>query len=324
MARALRWPPDRSRHLGPRRRDIHAADNVSSSSRQRYVDSAGWSIAYPQSLQIERSVWTGRYALSQVTVASFAMRPAVGPTGNVAPPLDADGRFPDGSVAFRMLLQAGRPGQLSLTLDDAESRFPIALDSFEASEEQNETAPPSIWRSILANGNSWRARAWIAHDAPRTLRSQLADVVASLTFPALSPGAITGIGFMVLEDQDAYPIGSFTAVRAGGLPLLLVHAPGGFYALGWNWSGPPDTYRATCDHHVDTQRDEIYCAACEARWDRIGRVITRPTTAPHDEPLHLSTAKVASDGHVLVHPHTFQAGSAPNARRFWPGWDEGH
>jgi hypothetical protein len=53
-------------------------------------------------------------------------------------------------------------------------------------------------------------------------------------------------------------------------------------------------------------------------------VITRPSTAQRDEPLHLSIAKVAWDGHVLVNPGTYQIGFAPNALRFWPGWIDGH
>jgi hypothetical protein len=285
-----------------------------------YVDSAGWSIAYPRAMHLERSAWTQGMALSEVTVASFPMRTAIGPTGNIDPPLDVHGRFPPAAAAFRMLLSAGGPGHRAL--EQAESRFPISLDTFAPSQHPDKNAHPSVWRSIDANGQQYRALAWIAPDAPETLRSQLADVVDSLSFPPPCPGTVVGVGFVVLDPQDRYPLGSFTSVRAADRPLLLVRAPGGFYALGWNWSGPPASYRSTCEHRVDEQQREIYCATCEARWDRIGRVITRPATADHDEPLHLSIAKAAWDGHVLVHPRTFQTGSAPNARHFWPEWGD--
>lgn len=291
-------------------------------SSEVYVDPTGWSLTYPETMHLERSTWAGRFALSETTVASFPQRTAVGPRGQVSPPLDVHGRFPPAAVAFRIVLEGGSPGHVSAALDHAESHFPISLGTFAPSEYPDKDAPPSIWRSIDANGQNYRAIAWIAPDAAETLRLRLAKVVESLSFPPLSPGAVVGIGFTVVECADLYPVGSFTSIQAGGLPLLLVHAPGGFYALGWNWSGPPDAYRSGCDHRVDEHRSEIYCASCEARWDRIGRVITRPTSAQRDEPLHLSTAKIAWDGQVLIHPHTFQTGSAPNARRFWPEWRE--
>ena len=300
------------------------SDLVASLSRgdaELYVDPAGWSLTYPPVMRLERSEWTGRYALWQVTIASFPQRTAVGPSGSVDPPLDLHGQFPPGAVAFRMLLQEA-PGRF-FALEGVESRFPIALDTFAPAEHPDERAPPSVWRSIHANGQHYRASVWIAPDADERLRSQLAEVVGSLSFPSLSPGAVVGVGFTVLERQDRYPVGSFTSIRAERLPLSLVHAPGGFYALGWNWSGPPDSYRSSCDHLVDERRNEIFCASCDARWDRIGRVIQRPATAERDEPLHLSIANVAWDGHVLVQPNTYQTGSAPNARRFWPRWRDG-
>ena len=263
--------------------------------------------------------------MSEVTIASFPLRTAVGPTGTIGPPVDQCGQFPSSAVAFRMLLYGGWPGHLSGALESAESRFPISLDTFAPTEHPDTNTPPSIERSVNANGEQYRAIAWIAPNAPEELQLQLHGLVGSLSFPDLSPYAVVGVGFTVLEREDLYPVGSFAPLRVDRVPLLLVHAPGGFYALGWNWSGPPDSYRSSCDHLVDEHRREIYCSSSEARWDRIGRVITRPATAQRDEPLHLSIAKVGWDGHLLVHPGTFQqTGSAPNARRFWPSWTQGH
>ena len=122
-----------------------------------------------------------------------------------------------------------------LRLEGVESRFPITLDAFAPAQHPEAHAPLSVWRSIHANGQQYRAIAWIAPDADERLRSQLAEVVASLSFPPLSPGAVVGIGFTVLEPEDRYPVGSFTSIRADDVPLMLVRAPGGFYALGWNW-----------------------------------------------------------------------------------------
>jgi hypothetical protein len=272
-------------------------------------------------MHIERSEWTGNRAFSQVTIASFAMRKAVGPTGNIDPPLDLQGRFPSGAVAFRMILRGGFSPGLSVALEHPESSFPIHLDAFVAPEYVDKDVPASIWRSIDASGQYYHAIAWIAPDAPESLRATLAQVLGSLSFAPLRPGTVVGAGSTVLEPEDRYPLGSFTPSRASGLPLCVVHAPGGFYALGWNWpGGPPGGYRSSCDPRVDQQRTQLYCADCDARWDRVGQVITKPPTAKHDDPLHLSIAKVAWDGHVMVQPNTYQISSPPTRRRFWPDW----
>ena len=72
------------------------------------------------------------------------------------------------------------------------------------------------------------------------------------------PELSSGSGFVVLEQEAGYPVGSFSSVRAAGLPFYLVHAPGGFYALSWNWSGPPAGYRSSCRPRVDEERMELY------------------------------------------------------------------
>jgi hypothetical protein len=284
-----------------------------------YADPEGWSLVYPREMHVERSAWTGRHPLDQVTVASFALRTAVGPTGNVDPPLDPHGRFPEGAVAFRLMLREGYPLE-SASLDDPDSSFPIDLETFVPSEYPDKNAPPSVSRSIHANGRRYRVIAWIAPEAPRALRARLGEVVRSVSFRPLLPGTVVGSGFAVLERDTHYPVGSFTSVHAGGLPFVLVHAPGGFYALGWNWSGPPGGYRSSCRPRVDEQRKELCCADCGARWDRLGMVITRPPTADEGDPLHLSVAKVAWDGHVMLHPGAYQLSSPPTQRRFWPDW----
>jgi hypothetical protein len=294
---------------------------LSAAAAERHTDPAGWSLTYPREMHVEHSAWTGRYAFDQVTIASFVLRTAVGPTGHIDPPLDPGGAFPEASVAFRIIRGDG-PGDRG-ALDDRESSFPIHLDTFVASEYPDKNAPLSVWRSIDANGRHFRAIAWIAPEAPGTLRATLAQVVGSLAFAPLRAGSVVGSGFAVLEPEDRYPVGSFASIEAGGLPFYLVHAPGGFYALGWNWSGPPGSYRSKCRPRVDGQRKELYCADCGARWDRVGRVITRPATAELDDPLHLSIAKVAWDGHVMLHPGTYQMAGPPIPQRLWPEWRSG-
>jgi hypothetical protein len=288
----------------------------------QYQDPAGWRLSYPRGMHVEHSSWAGSAPLSEVTIASFAIGPPLGSTGNLGPPRGLDGIFPEGAVALRIVIQDGYPRQ-SLSLDEPESSFPIRLATFEAFADAVADVPPAISRVIHANGQRYRVIAWISPDADEASRGALDSVVASLSFPHLQPGAVLSSGFVVLEAQDAYPLGSFTRIDANGRPLYLVRAPGGFYALGWQWSGPRGGYRETCEHRADEVRAEIFCSDCSARWDRIGRVLVRPPSAHDDDPLHLSVAKVAWDGHVIVHPRTHQAGSDPVARRFWPEWHPG-
>jgi hypothetical protein len=288
-----------------------------SNGLELYVDrDDGWSLAYPQWMKLDRSERQGRS--TAVTLASFDI--AQGSSGDErVPPLDRRGTFPGDGVAFRMFLQLMAPGP---DLEAPESCFPISMESFEAAPDLALGGPIPAARFVTANGRSYRALVWVGAGVAESHRRELGEVIGSLAFPHLHPGEDVGFSFVVLDPEDHYPRGSLTPIHAGERPLILVHAPGGFYALGWNSPGPPDRYRATCDHLVDEARKEIYCSTCEARWDRIGRVITKPATAPHDEPLHLSIAKVGWDGHVLVHPQTYQIAFAPNARHLWPGWSD--
>lgn len=168
-----------------------------------YTDPEGWSVDCPPGMHLEHSAWTGRHPLDQVTIASFALRTAVGPTGKLEPPLDPHGEFPDGAVAFRLSLSEGYPLE-SVSLDDPESRFPIQLATFVPAEYQDENAPPSVWRAIYANGRRYRALAWIALDASETMRAAVEQVVCSLSFAPLRPGTVLGSGFVVLEQEAGY------------------------------------------------------------------------------------------------------------------------
>src|SRR5205823_34189 len=113
------------------------ASRPGESQAERYVDSAGWSLAYPGTMQLERSGARLRIDVAEVTVASFAPRKAVRsgstPDGawlRVDPPRDSHGRFPSTGVAFRMLRQEGGPGP---DLELPETAFPLRLSRFRRS-----------------------------------------------------------------------------------------------------------------------------------------------------------------------------------------------
>jgi hypothetical protein len=278
----------------------------------RYVDQLGWSLRYPRGMHLERSHASLRIDVFEVTVASFAMRRAVhsGSTANggwlrVDPPRDRHGRFPTDGVAFRILRREGGPGP---DVELPESRFPLRLASFGRAE-----------RMVVADGRDYVAQAWIGAKASAAKRSLLARVVSSLAFPRLRAGATVGYGFSVLEPASRYPVGSFTRVRVRGQPFYLVHAPGGFYAVGWKWQSIIGGYKSRCDLRLDRARKQFSCTNIAARWDRVGRVLVKPGGAPHGDPLNVAVAKAAWDGHVLLNPGVARFADARYAHRLWPG-----
>jgi hypothetical protein len=280
-------------------------------------------------MQLERSGAQDRISVQEVTIASFAPRTAVrtGPTSDgsfvrIDPPRDAQGRFPADGVAFRLLaMEGGPPPDLELP----ESAFPLRLDSFHAGQLCGDRTSDGIGRQVVADGRTYFACAWIGGDATAAARASLARVVASLAFPALEPGDVVR-GFTVLGPAAAYPAGSLTRVIARlspethGEPFYLVHAPGGFYALGWREPGNDRGYRSRCLLELDRSRRELFCRNFAARWDRVGRVLRRPAFARAGDPLTLAVAKVAWDGHVLLYPGASGSATAALVRRLWPAW----
>jgi hypothetical protein len=297
----------------------------SATQERHYTDPAGWSLTYPESMFLERSEARLRRSVFEVTIVSFAPRTAVtswqtssGAGWRVDPPLDAQGEFPSGAVAFRILRLVGGPLG---SLESPESDFPLQLASFTASSVHYPgTSPPPLVYEVVAGGSSYSALAWIGESVPLELRAALERVVSSVSFPPLQPGTTVGHGFTVLEPSDRYPVGSFTPVRAGGQPFYLVHAPGGFYGVGWRWQTLHRGYKSRCRLELDTRRLEFFCTNFRARWDRVGRVIVKPRGAERGDPLNIAIAKVGWDGHVLLHPGTAAFANARLARDLWPDW----
>jgi hypothetical protein len=173
---------------------------------------------------------------------------------------------------------------------------------------------------VVANGRTYLALAWIGESASPELRASLERVVSSLTVPRLRPGTLVGYGFTVLQLESRYPPRSFTRVRAQGEPFFLVRAPGGFYGVGWRQQTLAGGYKPRCALELEVRRREFVCANLRARWDRVGRVLVRPRGARRGDPLNLAVAKIAWDGHVLLHAGTARFADARLARELWPGW----
>lgn len=233
----------------------------------------------------------------------------------VDPPRDPHGSFPDNGVAVRVVRAEGGPGP---NVELPESRFPIRLSSFGRSSEYPSSTPRPVSRTVVADGRNYIVQAWIGSKANEATRAALARVVASLSFPRLRVGETVGYGFRVFGSSTRYPVRSFTRVRVQGQPFYLVHAPGGWYAIGWTWQSIEGGYKSHCDLRLDAMRKQFFCTNMSARWDRVGRVLARQAGAAHGDPLNVTVVKIAWDGHVLVFPGVARFADARYAHQLWP------
>jgi hypothetical protein len=171
----------------------------------------------------------------------------------------------------------------------------------------------------VADGRNYVADAWIGPKASASQRATLATIVSSLSFPRLHAGRTVGYGFRVLQSSSRYPVGSFTRVRVGRQPFYLVHAPGGFYAIGWTWQTLSGGYKSRCALRLDQSTKQFFCTNISARWDRVGRPLVKPAGASRGDPLNIAVAKVAWDGHVLLFPNVARFADGSYAHQLWPG-----
>jgi hypothetical protein len=275
-------------------------------------------------MRLERSKIASRLYIREVTVATFMPRRAIrsgsNPHGSwigVDPPRPTDGAFPPDGVAFRVYQQEGGPG---LNLAVPEPRFPLRLSDLEPdSFAYAGRHPRPLAKGISAAGRNYTVYAWAGPRASPARRAALADVLASLSFRHVRPGTVVGYGFSVFDSSRAYPVGSFTRVRAQRQPFYLVHAPGGFYAIGWKMNTIAGGYKSQCALRLDRSRNQFFCTNMHLRWDRIGRVLVKPDYAAKD-PLNVATVKLAWDGHVLLYPGIAAIGDHRLAVQLWPSW----
>jgi len=293
------------------------------SAARHYEDSLGWSIAYPSALHLEHARSPGfiNLLVNEVTVANFPMRSPIraGHTKTsawmrVEAPRDRQGSFPANGIAFRVSRQEGGPAP---DLELAESHFPLRLSTFHRSTNFGPTKPPALERVVVADGGTFTADAWIGAKASAGERATLERVIGSLSFPRLHAGETVG-DFRVFGSASDYPVGSFTRIRVQHQPFYLVHAPGGWYAVGWTWQSITGGYKSRCRLHLDRASDQFFCTNMHARWDRVGRVLAKPKSALRGDPLNVTVAKVAWDGHVLVTAGIARFADAHYAHQLWP------
>jgi hypothetical protein len=179
-------------------RTVHAVKEAS------YRDPAGWSVRYPSTLRLERS--RNRYdtVTAEVTIANFAASTGVQQTHSgfrVTPPIAPSGTFPTNGIAFRIVTRengaahpASRPA-LPITLaslrpsrEPGITRLPHGGAPYNATDGETvpqfhyKGVPSSVHREIDAYGYAYEAIAWIGRNVVPRLRTQLGQVMASLSF----------------------------------------------------------------------------------------------------------------------------------------------
>ena len=282
----------------------------SDSSGGRYSDPRiGWTVTVPVGFH---SAFVDRCEHGCVAGSLFANFPFDGdPLARLQQP-------PDNAIALWI---GARSGDFAAR---REVQFPLKLTDLRPSVRHN-AAVVELELPFTANGWSLRARAFIGRDAGEQDRAALERLVASLRFPPLKEGTVVANSSYVLGRPKDYPVGSVTRYGKRDLPsnrwisrqtFFLVHAPGGFYAIGHTANrvgGFP-----ACLLQFDRSRSQFFCSN-GARWDRVGRVVVNPNPDRlRDDPLQVFQTRVSQDDHVLVSTSSYRSATAEVARQLWP------
>ena len=321
-----------------------------------YASPEGWSLSYPAGFTLTKRPSVGGFTAEQVSLTNFAAAKSLAPrTPNGTPltltdtpyavPLDAAGRFPNNGVALII-----EPSEA--TFLGADSAFPISLSSFRparngsrevffsAADYRRDGIPPASHHMIVFYSQVITATVLMGRKTSMAQRRELAAVVASLSIRRLSPGTHVAAA-EVLGPAGRYAVGSFTLVHPHfpsiSGPVYLVHAPGRlsygqtctdngpcasagtFYGMGGVYNTRRN-HAPTCQLRLDRPQDDFYCANLGVRWDRVGRVISRPADESDIGSIEGLNAKVAWDGQVMISPGFGPTISRSAVHKLWPGW----
>jgi hypothetical protein len=272
---------------------------------------AGWTISYPASMRRSPiDVYQGTVSEQGIVISSFG--------GIRKDNWLTFRRFPKDGVAFGVLQSGGGPMP---DLSPSEQRFPLSRSDF--SVESLAPPPRPLVHSMIANGEPWFVLAWFGPEASAGDKDKIWGIVESLRFPPQRPGTMSG-DFYVLGDASRYPLAAVAKFPGKRLPdrwssvpaFYLVHAPGGFYALGWDLK-----FERKCHMGFDRMRFAFFCATRKGWWNRIGEPLVSPAAGlMPDDALWLGQAKIGRDGHVLVGNWMGLGGPLfkQYERRFWP------
>ncbi|GIU98552.1 MAG: hypothetical protein KatS3mg014_0168 [Actinomycetota bacterium] len=263
----------------------------------RYTDPLGWSAEVPPGWHVLR--FGGFNGRQQITGAAI---------GSV--PLDAtpDGTYPDLADlpldAAVVIVSHAEGGPVPNALED-DSTFPLRWEDLQVI--------PGVDVRVLsfrAAGADLHLEVRIPSGASGETRDAARRIVGSIEPLPLHEGELLPSGYLVVRADRVAPIGSGAVLETARGPFLLVHAPGGYYALGL----PADAagsfqWDEEAREVVWTQDGEVV-----ARYEREGRPVSAPPGADL-APLEIHPVVRAFDGeHLLLHPDVTYG---PLPERMW-------
>ncbi len=277
----------------------------------------GWSLSYPSSMQLARFGSGDGATATGVTISNVPI--------DLGASIDALRSFPSDGVALRIWHNEGGP-VTPVTEDD--TALPLSMSDFAAIEPYvGGSEPPPSFLGFDEDGVSYAAAVWFGPDATRQDRAAIANVIASLRFPATSPMTTIGDRLIVLDAAGDYGVGSVTRFDRSELPIndgtfaryegdfsfFLVHGPDGFYAVATGLLGNG----SRCDLRVETDPLRFTCPSLGAVWDRFGNVVTPAASPPADgvTELMILPTPISWDGNVMVDPFGNWPAAAVDA---WP------
>lgn len=250
----------------------------------RYSDPLGWSAEVPPGWQVTTfGGFDGRRVISGAAISTAPLRPTEDGTfvrlGDLEPAKAAVVVFHAEGGPFPDLLE-----------DD--STFPLRWEDLVASK----TLGTEL--DFRARGLDFVLGVTVGPEAPSEVETAARRVVASIAPLPLHEGELLASGYLVVRADLVGAVGSAVVVETVRGPFLLIHAPGGFYALGL----PRDA--AGTFAWDEEAREVVWGKDGEvwARFDREGRVVLAPPAADV-VPLEPHPVVRAFDGaHLLLHP----------------------
>ena len=258
-----------------------------------YTDDLGWSIDYPSDWTVTPIATQGRASFTGASFANYSQ--TLAPSEATPSPVPPDsGSIPADGVVLTITHREGGPGP---AMDQDDSSFPLSMDDFAPTPTPQGVAHWTL--EVRGNGLAYLADVWAGSDAASHLPAALSRMIASIWFPEPTKGAVLN-GYLVMDAAEAYPVGSGTLVAdtpSGVQPFMLIHAPGGFYAL--------EIDRQLCSDPAlsawDPSARQVTCKRDGFVWDRNGTPL--PGGGPiASGPLPVHPAIVAWNGDVMVAP----------------------
>jgi hypothetical protein len=266
-----------------------------------YEGPLGWMAQVPESWHVlEFEGFTGRQSIQG---AAFSTEPLRRTADGTHP--DLSELFPDGAA----LIVSHREGGPAPDVWSGDSTFPLRWEDFRAIPSGLVVGSVQYFR---ANGADLTLELAVRADAPAELLQTLQSIVASIRPAPMTAGQQLPTGYIAIDAGPVGEVGSGAVFELDAETFLVVHAPGGYYALDLPTEVPAAsvfTWDAEAQEVVWTQEGEVF-----ARYDRAGQ----PVLSPEGADLALLAIHPVVDPwggtHLLLHPSAGY-GSLPD--NFW-------